>query len=74
MLFIIPIVIDIHGHRFEILTLVLEIHENVNLVLSMINTFVLEGIINSQESCFSFLNRLIPFFQKEPIILRPKKQ
>ena len=28
VLFIIPIVIDIHGHRFEIFTLVSEIHEN----------------------------------------------
>ena len=29
VLFIIPIVIDIHGHRFEIFTLVSEIHKNV---------------------------------------------
>ena len=32
LVFIIPIVIDIHGHRFEIFTLVLEIHENIDLV------------------------------------------
>ena len=31
MLFIIPIVIDIHGHRFEIFTLVSEIHEKLDL-------------------------------------------
>ena len=31
MLFIIPLVIDIHGHRFEIFTLVSEIHEGVDL-------------------------------------------
>ena len=60
VLFIIPIVIDIHGHRFEIFTLVSEIHENVNLVLGIKNIFELEGIIYLQESCFSFLNRLIP--------------
>ena len=24
-----PVIIDIHGHRFEILTLVSEIHDNV---------------------------------------------
>ena len=28
VLFIIPIIIDIHGHRFEIYTLVSEIHKN----------------------------------------------
>ena len=36
-LFIIPVIIDIHGHRFEIFTLVLEIHENVDLVLGTQN-------------------------------------
>ena len=48
--------IDIHGHRFKILTLVSEIHENVDLVFGINNIFELEGIINSHESCFSFLN------------------
>ena len=33
--FIIPMVIDIHGHRFEIFTLVSVIHENVDLVLGI---------------------------------------
>ena len=46
VLFIIPIVIDIHGHRFEIFTLVSEIHENVDLVVGIKNVFELEGIIN----------------------------
>ena len=30
VLFIIPIVIDIHGHKFKIFSLVSEIHENVD--------------------------------------------
>ena len=37
VLFIIQIEIDIHGHRFEILTLVSEIHENIDLVLGIKN-------------------------------------
>ena len=44
--FIIPRVIDIHGHRFEIFTLVSEIHENLDLVLGIKNIFQLKGIIN----------------------------
>ena len=32
VLFIIPVIIDVHGHRFEIYTLVSENHENVDLV------------------------------------------
>ena len=47
VLFIIPVVIDIHSHRFEILTLVPEIHENVDLALGIKNIFALKGIINS---------------------------
>ena len=35
VLFIIPVIIDIHGHRFEIYTLVSEIHKKVDLVLGI---------------------------------------
>ena len=57
VLFIIPVIVDIHEHRFEICTLVSEIHENIDLVLGIKNVFELEGIINSQDCCFNFLNR-----------------
>ena len=46
VLFIIPLVIDVHGHRFKIFTLVSELHENVDLVLGIKNVFEVEGIIN----------------------------
>ena len=45
-LFIIPMIVDIHGHRFEIYTLVSEIHKNIDLVLGVKNVFELEGVIN----------------------------
>ena len=47
ILFIIPVIIDVRGHRFEIYTLVSEIHENVDLVLGIKNLFKLEDVINS---------------------------
>ena len=47
-LFVFPVVINIHGHRFEIFTLVSEIHDNVDLVMGMKNIFELEGMIDSQ--------------------------
>ena len=62
VLFIIPIIIDIHGHRFEIYTLVSEIHENAHLVLGIKNVFELEGVINSRDCCFKFLNRSVPIY------------
>ena len=35
VLFIIPVIVEIHSHRFEIYMLVSEIHENVDLVLGI---------------------------------------
>ena len=55
VLFVIPVIIDIHGHRFDIF--------NVDLVMGMKNIFELEGMIDSQDSGFSFLSRSIPFSQ-----------
>ena len=74
VLFVIMVVIDVYGHRFEVFTLVSEIHDNVDLVLGMKNVLELEGIIDMQDSSFTFLNRSIPFFSKEQIILKPKEK
>ena len=65
VLFIIPVIIDIHGLRFEIFTLVSEIHDNVDLAMGMKNIFILEGVIGLQDSCFSFFSRSIPFFPND---------
>ena len=74
VLFVIPVIINIHGHRFEIYTLVSEIHENVDLVLGIKNVFELEGVIDSCDSCFIFLNRSFPFFPKTKTEIPPKTQ
>ena len=74
VLFVIPVIIDIHRHRFESFTLVSEIHDNVDLVMGMKNIFELEGIIDSRESCFSFLSRSIPFFSLMTVEITPKSQ
>ena len=47
VLFVIPVIVDIHRHRFEIFTLVSKIHDNVDLVMGMKNIFELEGVIDS---------------------------
>ena len=74
VLFIIPMKVDTHGHRFEIYTLVSEIHKNVDLILGIKNVFELEGVINSRDCCFKLLNRSLPIFPKECTILKPKDQ
>ena len=74
VLFIIPVIIEIAGHRFKIYMLVSEIHNNVDLVLGIKNVFELEGVFNSRECCFSFLNMSLPIFPKEKVILKPGEQ
>ena len=72
VLFVIRITIAIKNHRFEIFTLVSEIHENVDLVLGIKNLFELEGVIDSWNSCLNFLNRSMPFFPQEKVEVKPK--
>ena len=74
VLFIIPGIIDVHEYRFEIYTLVSEIHENVDLVLGIKNVFKLEGVINSRDCCFKFLNRSVPLFPENCMILKLHEQ
>ena len=74
MLFIIPVIVDIHGHRFEIYTLVSEIHENIDLVLGIKNVFKLEGVMNSRDCCFKILNRSVSIYPEKEIVLKPNKQ
>ena len=74
VLFIIPVIVEIHGHRFEIYTLVSKIHENVDLVLGIKNVFELEGVINSRDCRFESLNRSVPIYLEKEIILKPNEQ
>ena len=66
----IPIIIEVHNHRFEIYTLVSEIHENVDLVLGIKNVFELEGVINLRDCRLEFLNRSVPIYPKKEVVLK----
>ena len=46
----------------------------MDLVMGMKNIFELEGVIDSQDSCFSFLSRSIPFFPVNAVEIAPKTQ
>ena len=74
VLFMIPVIIEVHKHRFEIYTLVSEIHENVDLVLGIKNVFKLEGVINSRDCKFEFLNRSVPIYPEKEVILKPDEK
>ena len=36
--------------------------------------FELEGIINSRDCCFKFLNRSVPIYPENEIVLKPNEQ
>ena len=74
VLFVIPVIVDIYGHRFEVFTLVSEIHDNVDLVLGMKNVFELEGVIDTRDSSFKFLNRSLPCYSKDEVVVKPKER
>ena len=74
VLFVIPVIIEVHNHRFEIYTLVSEIHKNVDLVLGIKNVFELEGVINSRDCRFKFLNRSVPIYPEKEVILKPDEK
>ena len=71
VLFVIPVIVEICGHRLEVFMLVSEIFDNMDLVLGIKNIFKLEGVINSHESCFRFLSRYIPLFPREQVVVKP---
>ena len=54
--------------------MVSEIHENIDLVLGIKNVFELEGVINSRDCCFKFLNRSVPIFLEKEVIWKPNEQ
>ena len=54
VLFVIPVIIEIYGHRMEVFMLVSEIFENVDLFLGIKNIFELEGVIDSWKSFLDF--------------------
>ena len=74
VLSVIPVIIDVHGHRFGIFTLVSEIHENVDLVLGVKTSLNWKVVTDTCDFCFSFLYRSIPFFPKEKTEFPPKVQ
>ena len=74
MLFLIPVIIEVHGYRFEIYTLVSEIHENVDLVLGIKNVFELEGVINSRDCRIEFLKRSVPIYPEKELVLKPNEK
>ena len=62
VLFVIPVILTIRKHRFEVFTLVSEVIENVDMVLGIKNIYEIEGVVNSWDSCLSFYEQIHTLF------------
>ena len=69
--FVIPVLLKIAGHKFEIYALVSDIQPSINLVLGMKNMHEIEGELSPRNSEFRFLNRAVPLFTMENFSLKP---
>ena len=65
VLFTIPVIIEIAGHRFEIYALVSEIHDNIDLVLEIKNVFELEVYLIHEIVALAFWIGHCPYSQKK---------
>ena len=64
VLFGIPVVINVYGHRLKYIHLPQEIHDSVDMVMEIKNVHEIE-VISSRDSSLHFLNRSILFCQKQ---------
>ena len=69
--FVIPVLLKIAGHKFEIYALVSDIQPSIDLVLGMKNMHEIEGELSPRNSEFRFLNRAVPLFTLENFSLKP---
>ena len=60
--FVIPFVFRVGKHLFEVYTLVSEIQQNMDIILSVRNMFEIEGEVSCCTSQLKFLNRSLPIF------------
>ena len=69
--FVIPVLLRIAEHKFEIYALVSDIQPSIDLVLGMKNMHEIEGELSPRNSEFRFLNRAVPLFTMENFRLKP---
>ena len=67
VLFVISVVINLQGHRYEVYTLVSEIHDNVDMVMEIKNAYD-KGVISARDLCLHAMNRSFPFFPKADVL------
>ena len=74
ILFVISVVVTIQGHGFVICIIVLEIHDNVDMVLCIKSCVKLEIELSVRDLKFKFLSRSIPAFLACKEMVKPTER
>ena len=61
-LFVIPFILKVTNHLFEVYILVSEIQQNMDIILGVKNMFEIEGKVSCCTSQFKFLTRSLTIF------------
>ena len=74
VLFVIPIIVTIGTHTFEIFTTVCDIHDGMDLVFGMQNMIETEGEMSTRDGCYRFINRSIVIYPTGKHIVQPGEE
>ena len=69
--FVFPVQIMIQAHLFEIYTIVVALHESIDVVIGMKNMVELDRILNTRTSSFDFLSCSIPIYPLNDLKVKP---
>ena len=74
VLFVVPIIVTIGTHTFEIFTTVCDIHDGMDLVFGMQNMIETEGEMSTRDGCYRFINRSIAIYSMGKHIVQPGEE
>ena len=74
VLFVVPIIVTIGTHTFEIFTTVCDIHDGMDLVFGMQNMIETEGEMSARDGCYRYINRSIAIYPMGKHIVRPGEE
>ena len=74
VLFVIPIIVTVGMHTFEIFTTVCDIHDGMDLVFGMQNMIETEGEVSARDGCYRFINRSIAIYPTMKHTVQPNEE
>jgi hypothetical protein len=71
ILFTTPVTINVGGHLFEFHAMVSGLQDDADLIFGIKDMYETEGVLNTRDSTYKFINRSIPVFPTESHTILP---